>query len=158
MNKIFIIGFNKTASTSLHRLFKDSHIPSIHWDFGRLAKTMMLNIQNQKKIFDSYDKDYIVFSDMVLEIPELRFDGNFYFDRMNKDYPDSLFIYNFRNVDDWVKSRIIHYNRVKIDGWRLIDLELKRLNTTSINELIKVWMSQRERLELLLTEPLDVSH
>ena len=37
---VFLIGFNKTATTTLHFFFKKNGLPSIHWDNNRLATTI----------------------------------------------------------------------------------------------------------------------
>ena len=61
--RIFIIGFNKTGTRTLHNYFYKNLIPSVHWDQGRLAKTIKYNYENGIKILTGYEK-YIVFSDM----------------------------------------------------------------------------------------------
>ena len=43
MIKIFQIGFNKCATVSLHKFFESNGLKSIHWDKGRLAKTIYKN-------------------------------------------------------------------------------------------------------------------
>lgn len=80
--KIFVIGFNKTGTCSIHYLFKQVNINSIHTD---------------KPIFDFIDK-YDAFSD-----------GDHYnFEKYYEKYPDSLFILNTRPIYNWLVSRYKH--------------------------------------------------
>ena len=104
--KIFIIGFNKTGTRSLHNYFIKNSISSIHWEYGRLAKQIKYNVENNEPILSGYDK-YMVYSDM-----EDHLNYNYahveYFKKMNEQYPLSKFILNIRNIDNWIKSRNHH--------------------------------------------------
>jgi hypothetical protein len=82
MKKIFVIGFNKTGTSSLDFLFKNLGIKSIH------NTTPVMNIIN----------DYDAFSD-----------GSHYnfIDYYNAK-PDSLFILNTRPIKKWLTSRYKH--------------------------------------------------
>jgi hypothetical protein len=48
---IFIIGFNKSGTTSIHELFSKNGCASIHWDEGRLAKKSLLNALEGRRFF-----------------------------------------------------------------------------------------------------------
>jgi hypothetical protein len=82
-SKIFVIGFNKTASTTLHKLFKVNDLNSQHatdWDLS----------------------NYDCFSD----------NGNLNdFKQMDNLYKDAIFILNTRNLTNWLISRFKHGHR-----------------------------------------------
>jgi hypothetical protein len=82
MKKIFVIGFNKTGTTSFDALFKNLGINSIHDTIPVM------------KIIDKYD----AFTDG--EHPNF----SEYFNK----YPDSLFILNTRPMKNWLISRYKH--------------------------------------------------
>ena len=68
----------------------------------------MNNCQKNIKVLDGYDKEYQVFSDMTYLDYQTLIEGNIFFKQMDNDYPESLFIYNTRNIDNWVQSRLNH--------------------------------------------------
>lgn len=88
--KIFVIGFNKTATCSFHSLFERLGINSVHTD-----KPVM-------EIIDDYD----AFTD--------GYHLNLFTDYFNK-YPDSLFILNTRPIKNWLISR---YKHALTEDWR----------------------------------------
>jgi len=106
--KIFIIGFNKSGTKTLHNFFNQNGFHSIHWDYGKLATKMLQNCIENKKIFNGYDNKYQVFSDMIFLNENIHFEGNFFFKKMDRDYPGSYFIYNHRPIDNWIDSRLNH--------------------------------------------------
>jgi hypothetical protein len=80
--KYFVIGFNKTATTSMHELFLLNGLSSQHdnnWDL------------------DNYD----CFSDCF---PYNRFKEY----NLTVKYPDAKFILNIRNMKDWIISVVNH--------------------------------------------------
>jgi hypothetical protein len=82
--KIFVIGFNKTGTTSLHNLFIKQNISSIH-------TTEHICDNN---LIDKYD----AFSDGI------HYDFQSYYNK----YPNSLFILNTRPIKNWLISRYKH--------------------------------------------------
>jgi hypothetical protein len=108
MSKVFIIGFNKTGTRTLHNYFDKNGVPSLHWEYGRLAKRIKYNFENNKPLLEGYSK-YKVYGDM-----EDHFNFNYahitYFKELDKQYPNSKFILNIRNIDTWIKSRNLHMN------------------------------------------------
>ena len=79
--KIFVIGFNKTGTSTFHVLFQKNGLMSQHdgskWDI----------------------ENYQCFSD----------NGNFRdWKRLFRDYPDCIFVLNTRPVDAWIRSRAKH--------------------------------------------------
>lgn len=144
INKIFQIGFNKTGTSSIHALFKSySQLSSIHWDNGNLAKTIHSNIQAGEKLpLDSYN-EYSVYTDMECFIENKDalihiMIGKEYFDILDINYPNSVFIFNTRPIDNWIDSRVNH----KHNGMRYIDLYKKAYNTSSKNKIIDYWKQE----------------
>ena len=90
--KIFVIGFNKTGTTSLHQLFKKLGVNSCH------------NTRPVMEIIDTFD----AFTD----------GKHFTFKEYYNKYPDSLFILNTRPMYNWLVSRYKHaaYHKFK-DCW-----------------------------------------
>jgi hypothetical protein len=80
--KIFVIGFNKTGTTSLHHLFENCGINSIH------------STMNVMDIIDKYD----AFADGI----------HYNFEEYYNKYPNSLFILNTRPIYKWLISRYKH--------------------------------------------------
>jgi len=92
MKKIFVIGFNKTGTSSLHYLFKKLGINSIH------TTIPVMNIIN------CYD----AFTD----------GSHFNFIDYYNAKPDSLFILNTRPIQKWLISRYKHAMGTKFkDNW-----------------------------------------
>tara|TARA_Y100000816_G_C26095250_1_gene579451 strand:+ start:136 stop:2451 length:2316 start_codon:yes stop_codon:yes gene_type:complete len=84
-NKIFAIGFNKTATTSLYKLFLDLNYN---------AKHITYHTQSAIHIIHQYD----AFSN-----------GEHYnFEKYYEEYPNSLFILNTRPIFNWLCSRYKH--------------------------------------------------
>jgi hypothetical protein len=142
---IFVVGFNKTATTAIHHFFEDNGFPSIHWDQGRLAKAMVLNCLENRKILSGYDKKYRVYSDMIVRTRRILIEANALFPAMNRDYPGSYFIYNTRNIDEWLESRAAHTNEV--NGESMLQFEFRRLRTRERSIVFDHWKSRRLEFE-----------
>jgi hypothetical protein len=121
--KVFVIGFNKSASTSLHHLFESLNLPSYH------------GVKWRKHDDPRFLKKYDCFSDGIpRDLPTL--------DRL---FPSSRFILNVRDLGSWVYSRLAHIERAKnagnFQGGRTWD------NT---EEAIKAWIRQRNDYHLFV--------
>jgi hypothetical protein len=94
MKKIFVIGFNKTGTSSFDALFRNLGINSTH----ECCNIPVLNIIDN---FDAFtDGEHLNFQE--------------YFNK----YPDSLFILNTRPMKNWLISRYKHAeNHQFIDCW-----------------------------------------
>lgn len=147
---IFVIGFNKTGTTAIHRLFLDSGYKSIHNQNGRIAFRMMRNIQRGVPVLTGYDRRYQVFSDLQFRTATFNFEANSLFRQMNLDYPNSLFIYNYRDIDAWVQSRIRHDREV--EGMTMLQLSKKIHNTDSVTRVVEMWVRERKQFETEIRE------
>ena len=88
-DKIFVIGFNKTATSTFQWLFKENGLPTQHvskWD-----------VPNYTCFGDNGDKNH--------------------FKNLDKNYPNSLFILNVRPLSDWLISRFKHGLREDSPNW-----------------------------------------
>ena len=142
---IFIIGFNKTATKSLHAFFAGNGFPSVHWDKGKLARRMVEDCLDDRPILDGYDARFRVFSDMQAQSSRIRIEANQFFRILDRDYPGAYFIFNNRNLDDWIRSRSANF--VTPHGATNLELEMRRLNTTDPNEAVLVWTRERRTFE-----------
>lgn len=80
-DKIFVVGFNKTATTTFHALFEANDLSSQHsreWD----------------------DDVYTCFSDGMLWLNKIK--------RLKLKHPNSIFILNIRPLRAWLLSRFRH--------------------------------------------------
>ena len=105
-NKIFQIGFNKCGTTSLHQMFIESGLKSVHWGGGNIAKKIDSNIKQNKPPLNGVDK-YDCYTD-IENIDTNSFPLIKNYELLDKTYPNSLFILNTRPLDNWIKSRLNH--------------------------------------------------
>lgn len=105
--KIFLIGFNKCGTTTIHHYFAANGIRSVHWDKGRLARRVFHNIACGDALLAGYE-NFDAFTDMEyldhqgachLEAYKL-------FPYFAAQYPDAVFILNTRNREAWIRSRL----------------------------------------------------
>jgi hypothetical protein len=92
--KYFVIGENKTATSTIHRLFLSNNIPSYHggeWPWQ--------------------DSEFDAFSDGNIG-PDLSVSSIISHGYLDV-YPDAIFILNVRPFFDWVYSRLRHGKRYK---------------------------------------------
>ncbi|MEZ9835140.1 sulfotransferase [Vibrio breoganii] len=108
--KVFVIGMNKTATTSIHELFHKNGYKGLHWNKGRLAQRMFDNISQCKPILSSLS-NITTFSDMVVETQDkVRYFHVEHLADIVAQYPDAIYIFNDRSVDSWVSSLKRHAN------------------------------------------------
>jgi hypothetical protein len=101
--KVFVIGFNKCGTRSLHRYFSECGLDSCHGG----AQSIDLSVR--------------VLRNIVLGVPALQGLDHFdayadiaavqsQFRQFDCDYPGSRFIFNVRDIDRWILSRLNHLN------------------------------------------------
>lgn len=142
---IVVIGFNKTGTTSIHRLFQASGFKSVHWDEGKLTRAMLENAINSRPILEGYDDRFDVFSDLVFRSDCFWFEGNSLFKQIDQQYQNAHFIYNTRNIDDWVDSRCKHAQQV--EEHTVLSLHKKILDTDDIEKVKSHWKAVRLNYE-----------
>lgn len=141
---IFIIGFNKTATRALHHFFTSHGFPGVHWDQGKLALAMHQNLIDGKRIFAGYDHLYKVFSDMFFASDTTHIEANAYFRNMDRDYPGSFFIFNNRDTEKWLTSRINHSVG---EAPSLKARSFAFYKTRDESRLKEIWRGQKQRFE-----------
>lgn len=155
-NKIFQIGFNKCGTVSLNKLFltySNPIISSTHWNYGYLAYSIHCNIQTGN-FLPLNDYNYHAYFDMECFIQEndsIQYIPIFqnYFDLLDINYPNSIFILNTRNIDNWIESRLNHYSsfspiinnivyRTK-EPIKYVDLFKAVLKTENVKDITDLW-------------------
>lgn len=103
-NKCFQIGFNKCGTTSLHKMFCDAGLKSIHWAGGHFASGINFNAKYDRKLLSnlaSYDCYTDIENYWTQSYPLVS-----YFKLLDEQYENSIFIFNTRDVDKWITSRL----------------------------------------------------
>ena len=108
------VGFNKCATRSLARLFARSGHRAVHQKLPRrwrgrrkLGGIMRANQQMGKPLFSSVE-DYTFYGDLIDSNRRQTFDGNGLFREILRDYPDAILLLNWRDREDWLRSRLHH--------------------------------------------------
>ena len=115
-SKIFVIGFNKTGTRSIHTIFKKIGLPSYHGGKWRSCDNM--------RLFRLYD----CFSDGTPRSIA----------RLDELFPGARFILQVRELDSWILSRLAHIERLKRKGRH------KGVNTWDTTEYaIHNWIKRR---------------
>jgi hypothetical protein len=113
MSKIFVIGFNKCGTTSLHAFLKSGGLRSVHWRTPNktvLAEVMFTNLSLRRPILDGIN-EFDAYSDMMYLSDKLHLEGNALFPIFDQEYPDARFILNTRDKSRWLNSRSKHGSR-----------------------------------------------
>ena len=103
-----------------------------------MAKKIVANDIDDKPLLDGYD-NYIVYSDMEDHI-NLNYAHVTHFKQLDVQYPNSKFILNIRDVENWIKSRNNHMDG-KYAEYLCYRLEINRdvLNDLWREEFSKKW-------------------
>ena len=121
--KVFVIGFSKTATTTIHKFFANNGYRSVHWDLedGRfLAGVVTTNALSGLPILSTVDS-YDVYSEFSYADGKLYLEANYFFRELFDAYPDAYFLLNTRDEDAWVRSRKKHFGRNKKGRGSLFD-------------------------------------
>jgi len=140
---IFQIGFNRCGTEALYRFFSGSGIPSVHWDHGRLAQRIRLNITSGRSPLIGYE-EFRAFFDMEGAInniasPVHHVEAFKYFPALYRAYPDAVFILNTRSRDRWLKSRLTHAGGDYARNYQ------KSARIPSRDALIRHWLDDWDR-------------
>lgn len=131
--KVFQIGFNKAATSTLFRFFEKNGIRAIHWENGEIAERFEANRAAGRDPFADYPDVYF-FSDMSTISGARIVDVYKDFEYIYKFHPDALYILNTRKLDDWVQSRLHHP--------RLAERYQKFLGVQSTEEVVAYWRKE----------------
>ena len=121
--KVFAIGFNKCATTSLDALFTTLGLASYHGIRWRSCNNIWL-----LRTFDC-------FSDGIpMDLPKL-----------DTSFPGAKYILQVRDLESWVYSRLAHIERSKTQG-----LYRPSLDWDTTNYAVRSWILQRNRHHLFI--------
>jgi hypothetical protein len=94
--KVFAIGFNKTATSSIAAVLSQCGLSTVHSVWWRRTASPLAHWS-----FDA-------FSDGPPD----------HFEVLDRRYPRSKFILNVRDLNEWIDSRIEHYkDGIRTEGW-----------------------------------------
>eukprot|EP01084_Bolivina_argentea_P221206 374710_1 len=162
---IFQIGFMKAGTTSLQDFFNRNGIPTIHYKapntplfYTPLHIQMFSNHMNNTLLLQPYHNKYMYYSDFGVYCSR-HYEGDIMFlnksykykgcehrtwvQILNKQYPNSKYILNIRNVNHWLKSRYTYsYNGKKYTNDKIIR-KLRHCCRIKYNEsgLVYAWKS-----------------
>jgi hypothetical protein len=151
MNKIFVIGFPKSGTTSIQESLTAAGISSVHWGVNDIfVGTSIQKAKNQNKPLLSEINVYQAFTQMETCIDKDRCYWPQLIDipLLDQQYPNSKFIFNDRNIDNWVRSLRewnINTGPIRQKGQSLIE-RIIRLNIPGLprgkgktDEELKYW-------------------
>jgi hypothetical protein len=112
--RVVAIGFNKCATRSFAALFARSGHPAVHqklpgrWRGRRkLGGIMRANEQAGLPLFAGIE-EFVFYGDLIDSNRAATFDGNSLFREILRDYPDTILLLNWRDREDWIRSRLRH--------------------------------------------------
>ncbi len=122
--KIFCIGLNKTGTSTLHKAFEILGLKSVHYmdDKGNNIKEIITtNFLEGNNILKGIEK-YEVYSDWDQAPNTVAI-----FKEFDKQYPNSKFISNTRELQSWLDSRESHVKRNQENKLKNPELDVKWL-------------------------------
>jgi hypothetical protein len=127
--KVFFIGFNKCGTRSFSQLFWEAGLNAYHGsDEDPLYRQIPRNIDLARKCLYGFE-NYDAYSDSEKL--------SYSFRRLDKDYPDSRFVLNTRDINRWIVSRLNHGEGRYIDF--VNQFEGKNLTW---HEWVEVWRAR----------------
>ena len=141
--KVFFIGFNKTATISFHKFFEQQGYKSFHHIKKKkyLGKSILDNLQEGKELLYGIDK-YDIYSDFCYSTENILYEATENFKLLDQQYPNSYFILQTRDEDDWIKSRFNHKSKNAEDFY----VRAKKALNLNNSELKKYWLENRKIL------------
>lgn len=107
--KIFMIGPNRCATNTFHSFFKHQGLKAIHWRHGDafLAREIDARLGDDQAL-RRFLAPWTVFSDLVYLDDKVFLENHDQYETFQRLFPDAYFIFNDRDVDRWIDSRIRH--------------------------------------------------
>lgn len=110
--KVFVIGFNKCGTRSLHQYFRECGLASCHGGMHPEVHIKILrNIVAGVPSLQGFDK-YDACSDIAVIQSQFR--------HVDRDNPGSKFILNVRDTDRWILSRLNHLDGRYVEFMNLV--------------------------------------
>lgn len=136
--KVFVIGFNKCGTRTLHYFFRNSGHKSINFDDGRLALSIFRNLINSRPLLEGYE-NFTVFADMECIDSTFAFEAYKLYPYFADQYPDAAFILNTRDVERWLQSRFAHSYGSYVERYKKI------LKIRNDGDLLSYWRADWHR-------------
>ena len=136
--RYFQIGFQRCGTTSIALFFNRCGIPCVHWDQGRLAKRMRVNLAAGARPLEGYDERYMAFANMDWNAVDDYYDGFKQYAALRRAY-GGRFILNTRPVEHWVRSLLAY----KAQREMLAECAL-RFGTTDLERVAARWREEWE--------------
>lgn len=107
--RIFLVGFNKCGTSTVHNFLADNGVRSVHWSVKgvNLAARMALNISKERPVLDGINQ-YTAYSDLCFQTNFAWIEAVEFFRYFHAEYPDAYFVLNDRDVEHWISSRLRH--------------------------------------------------
>ncbi|MBV9571352.1 MAG: hypothetical protein JO056_08935 [Alphaproteobacteria bacterium] len=115
--RVFQIGYNKCGTRAIRDLFRRNGFRCVHWDQGRLAKTMFRNLKAGRSLIHGYE-DYDIFTDMECMKNGHSLEGYKLYPELAKEFPLALFLLNTRDRERWIQSRMQHQDGKLAQDWK----------------------------------------
>ena len=145
--KLFVVGHNKTGTSSINDLFIKNGYKSYHHENGILSQKINQNFSSNSKLLRGID-DAHLYSDIT------KIDGYLssynLFPQLDLQYPGSYFIYNYRNLDEWIISRTKHAQYKYIDNCVHKLNSSHNFNLKSYEDIHKHWRDYFLRHEAMV--------
>lgn len=137
LNKIFVIGFNKCGTRTLHHFFQKNDVKSVHWmvDNMNICQIIYQNKKSDKKLLNNID-NFTVYTDMEKKTPSKMLYAFYLFKELDEQYPNSKFILNTRDINKWLISRTKH-----LKG-KYIKISKRQHKVTTNEEMYKIWKDE----------------
>lgn len=150
INKIFVIGLNKAGTTSLTKALKILGLNACQHKikYKKISEIIKENLKNKKRLFKEIE-EYDAYTDFFMDLrnPDLKI----IIKKIDKEYPNSKFIFLTRNKKEWIVSSIKHNKRWNGSNpnKKKRNVENERLYEESynrINSLIKEFNKRKDFL------------
>lgn len=105
--RYFQIGMQRCGTTSIALFLERCNIPCVHYDEGRLAKRIRVNIAADARPLAGYDDRYLAFANMNWNAADDYCDAFKEFKALRRTY-GGRFILNTRPMEHWVRSVMSH--------------------------------------------------
>jgi hypothetical protein len=120
--RVFGIGLSKTGTCSLTRALNILGIPTVHGPNDPVTQAEFRSGQLNLTILNQFQG--------ITDIPT-----SFFFKEFDHLYPGSKFILTIRDLESWLHSIRIHYERMPITEWRKFIRTLLYGNVTFEREM-----------------------
>lgn len=115
--KIFVLGNNCSGEDQILKFFRNNDIKTKSGVGNTLAWDMHLNKYNNKKPLDGYE-DYEAYIMMETLDPFPYYAARDMFKDLDRIYPNSIFIYNYVNEDEWLERRKLYLDGLYMEKYK----------------------------------------